>query len=208
MADTPVVMLAAGRSSRTGSAGLPKGLIEVQGKPWILGQLEALKRAGLSRVFVVLGHQKEVYEKVLGTHRNFTERSGVEVHLVHNPDPDRGSFSSLQCGLRAVGLRGAWVLPVDVPCPTRAVWESLEQEALVRSADAALPVHSGRGGHPVLISESFVCRLLDLSPDSKESRLDHQIHALSPHQVARVEVTDERVLANLNTLADFASLAG
>jgi molybdopterin-guanine dinucleotide biosynthesis protein A len=38
----PVIVLAAGKSSR---AGMPKGLIEVNGRPWIEHQIEALKRA-------------------------------------------------------------------------------------------------------------------------------------------------------------------
>ena len=190
--------------------GLPKGLIEVGGKPWILVQLEALQRAGqgigISRVHVVLGHQREAYEKILRPHS-----SGLEIVTVLNPDPDRGPFSSLQCGLQraleAADFGGAWVLPVDVPCPARSVWESLEHEAGVRAADAALPVHHGKGGHPVRLSVRFVETLLSISPAAPDARLDHQIHALPASRVARVEVEDERVLANLNTPSDFSRLA-
>lgn len=180
---------------------MPKGLIEVQGRPWIDRQIEALKRAGIERVVVVLGHQKEAYQRVLRAHP-----PGVEVVTAVNPDPERGPFSSLQSGLRALGENpsGAWVLPVDVPCPSRAVWESLEQEAALRQTDATLPVHLGRGGHPVRLSGEFARTLLSLSPSSAEARLDHQIHKLPPGKVSRVEVSDDRVLANLNTSDDFA----
>lgn len=184
---------------------MPKGLIEVQGRPWIDRQIESLKRAGAGRIIVVLGHHREAYERVLKGHLN---TQGVET--VINPDPDRGPFSSLQAGLEVLGTeaQAAWVLPVDVPCPSRAVWESLEQEASVRSTDATVPVHLGRGGHPVRLSTEFSRRLLGVSPVAAEARLDHQIHQLPSGQVARVEVSDSKVLANLNTADDFARHAG
>jgi CTP:molybdopterin cytidylyltransferase MocA len=180
---------------------MPKGLIEVQGRPWIDRQIESLKRAGAGKIIVVLGHHRDAYERVLKAHN---------IETVINPDPDRGPFSSLQAGLEMLGTeaKAAWVLPVDVPCPSRAVWESLEQEASVRSTDATLPVHLGRGGHPVRLSLEFSRRLLGVSPEASEARLDHQIHQLPAGQVARVEVSDAKVLANLNTADDFARHAG
>jgi CTP:molybdopterin cytidylyltransferase MocA len=176
---------------------MPKGLIEVDGRPWIERQIEALRRAGMPNVIVVLGHQKEAYERVL-------RAQGVVTTV--NPDPDRGPFSSLQSGLGSLpaGVQAAWVLPVDVPCPSRAVWERLEQEASLRGSDVALPVHHGKGGHPVRLSLPFARQLLALSPLDPDARLDHQIHRLPSSRISRVEVEDPRVLANLNTSDDFA----
>ena len=100
-----VILLAAGKSSR---AGMPKGLIEVGGRPWVECQIEALRRAGISKIIVVLGHHQEAYEPVL---------RGRGVTIAVNPDPERGPFSSLQSGLGSLdaGAVAAWVLPVDVP---------------------------------------------------------------------------------------------
>lgn len=197
-----VIILAAGKSSR---AGMPKGLIEVQGRPWIERQIESLKRAGISKIVVVLGHHKEAYERVLRA-----QAGSVSLVTAVNPDPDRGPFSSIQSGLEALGedAGAAWILPVDVPCPSRSVWESLDQEASLRETDAALPIHLGKGGHPVRLSKTFAKKLLSLSPAEPDARLDHQIHRLPSSKVSRVEVSDAKVLANLNTIDDFMRQTG
>jgi molybdenum cofactor cytidylyltransferase len=167
---------------------MPKGLIPWNGTPWILHQLRSYD----GPVTVVLGHDREKY---LAAVPELADR-----HVI-NPDPDRGQFSSIQTGLQAVG-GAAFLLPVDVPAPAPAVWSALER-ALSGPVDAVVPVFDGKGGHPVLISQSFNRRLLTLSADH---RLDAAIHALAPEAVRRVEVEDGRVTANVNTPDDLARL--
>jgi len=189
----PVIVLAAGKSSR---AGMPKGLIDVDGRPWLEHQLDALRRNGLRNIVVVLGHHAERYLPIL------EQRS---VRHATNPAPDRGPFSSLQVGLAALNPgSSAWVLPLDVPCPSREVWMALQQKFADDSSEVVLPTYGGRGGHPVLLSSSMVQALAALPVDHPDSRLDRQIHALSADRVGRVEVKDPRVLDNLNTAEDFA----
>jgi molybdenum cofactor cytidylyltransferase len=189
----PVIVLAAGKSSR---AGMPKGLIDIDGRPWLEHQLDALKHHGLRNVLVVLGHHAELYRPVI---------EARSVRQAVNPEPDRGPFSSLQTGLAALP-RGstAWVLPLDVPCPSQEVWMALQQRFSEGGAEVVMPVVEGRGGHPVLLSAEMVTRLLQLALEHPESRLDHQIRALPEDRVARIEVKDRRVLDNLNTAEDFA----
>ena len=183
-AEIPVVVLAAGRSSRLGE---PKGLVMVEGRTWIDRQLEAL---GRRRAVLVLGHDRDRYLPVVLA-------LGRPVDLVTNPDPDRGPFSSLQEGLAAVDPGSpAFVLPVDVPAPGKAVWTALE--ASLGPAEAAVPVHDGKGGHPVPLGAALVARLLT-RPAS--SRLDEELRALP--LVARVPVDDPRVGLNLNTASDW-----
>jgi molybdenum cofactor cytidylyltransferase len=184
-----VVLLAAGRSSRMGE---PKGLVLVHGRPWIDLQLDTIEGAGSSAV-VVLGFDRERYEAA---------RTGLagRARVVHNPDPDRGPFSSLQCGLAALPPgESAYVLPVDVPAPEVGVWARLS-EALGPAIDAAVPTYEGRGGHPVLLSPRLVARLLGLPP---ASRLDLELAAST---VARVPVGDARVRMNLNVPEDWGKL--
>lgn len=189
----PVIVLAAGKSSR---AGMPKGLIDVDGRPWLEHQLDALRHHGLRNIVVVLGHHAERYLPIL---------EARSVRHVLNPAPDRGPFSSLQSGLSGLSPGStAWVLPLDVPCPSQEVWMALQQKFVEASFDVVLPTYGGRGGHPVLLSGAFVSQLASLAVDHPESRLDRQIHALAVDRVARVEVKDPRVLDNLNTPEDFA----
>jgi molybdenum cofactor cytidylyltransferase len=196
----PVVILAAGRSSRLGE---PKGLVVAGGRYWIERQLEAVAAAGVARTVVVLGFDRERYEVVT----DLTRRATVAV----NPDPDRGPFSSLQHGLAALDPdEGAFVLPIDVPAAGPGAWAALA-EALA-SNDAAVPTDAGGGGagagggHPVLLSPAFASRLRALDPALPEARLDVQLRSLPPGRVARVPVNDARIRLNLNAPEDWGRL--
>jgi CTP:molybdopterin cytidylyltransferase MocA len=194
-----VVLLAGGRSSRMGE---PKGLWAIGGKPWLEHQLDAIDALGANTV-LVLGFDRRRYLEVLP---GLEDRASVVV----NPAPEHGPFSSLQCGLRVSGAP-AFVLPVDVPVPVTEVWQALHG-ALTERADAAIPLHEGGGGHPVLLSAALVTHVLGLPADS---RLDHVLRewdwGRGPNQerdrIARVPVLDRRVRLNLNAPEDWGKLA-
>jgi nicotine blue oxidoreductase len=203
--DAPVVVLAAGQGSRV---GMPKGLVTVGGKPWLALQLTALATCGVRDVAVVLGHDVEEHQNAMA----LLGATGLRVRTVLNARPELGPFSSLQAGLAMLPPgSAAYILPVDVPCPRPEVWGALA-EALARCAgdpklanecDAAVPVHGGRGGHPVLCSDRFLARLRGLSPADPDARLDAQLRAAA---VARVPVDDARVRIDLNTPEDWATI--
>jgi len=187
-----VVLLAAGRSSRMGE---PKGLVLFAGRPWIETQLAALDGR---RVTVVLGHDGPRYLEAIPDLAKRTE-------VVVNPDPDRGPFSSLQVGLAAVSgsAEGSiFVLPVDVPAASAAVWRALE-EALGPELDAAIPIFEGRGGHPVLLAPPFIARLCGRDPASPDARLDLELRSC---RARRVPTDDPRVRMNLNAPEDWGKL--
>src|SRR5687767_14871743 len=113
-----VILLAAGKSTRMGQ---PKGLVDFRGAPWMNWQLHRLESISDS-ITVVLGGDLETYFEKLPILRELA---------VRNPDPDRGPFSSLLCGLEKVfeesGMTDRFfVLPVDVPCPEAKVWDLLQ----------------------------------------------------------------------------------
>jgi molybdenum cofactor cytidylyltransferase len=190
-----VVVLAAGRSSRMGE---PKGLVPFRGRPWLLAQLDAIASAG-GRAVIVLGTDRERYLQALP---GLAQRA----RLAFNDDPDRGPFSSLQCGLAAATsaapAAAVFVLPVDVPAASPAVWRALRQ-ALAGSptADAVVPELEGRGGHPVLLSPSTAA-LLQSRPAT--SRLDVELAALP--QILRAPVKDPFIRLNLNAPPDWGKL--
>lgn len=196
-ASFPVVLLAAGKSSRL---GMPKGLFPVQGRPWITLQLAALKRAGLREIIVVLGHDREKYLAIPELAR---------VRSVVNSAPERGQFSSVQLGLEAALEReapGVFVLPVDTPCAGPEVWDELAG-ALSPAAAACLPEVGGDGGHPCLLSDAFARDLVGLATDQPDSRLDAQMAELPRDRVRRIACADQRAILNLNTPEDFARWA-
>jgi CTP:molybdopterin cytidylyltransferase MocA len=67
------------------------------------------------------------------------------------------------------------------------------------SYEVTIPTLGEKGGHPVLLSSHFLRHLAGASPLPAESRLDLQIRQVPPEKVARVAVTDRKVLINLNT---------
>lgn len=197
-----VILLAAGRSSRMGQ---PKGLVQIENRPWIEWQLESLRAAGAETVVVVLGHDAEAYENALAK----IAIAGLGVVTTRNLDPDRGQFSSIQEGLRCAlsagfAAGGVYILPVDVPCANAEAWQRMREAR--DGCSVLIPTIEGHGGHPVWISENFARSLVLLDPAAPESRLDAQIHRLPVGQVARVNVADSAILANFNAESDFSSL--
>ena len=198
----PLCILAAGRSSRMGT---PKGLLDANGIPFLAYQLARFRELGGVEAVVVHGDGAAGYEDVLSG-LSGPEWEGLHIFTARNEDPERGSFSSLQVGLKALGKHpeGVFVLPVDVPCPKKEVFDALVEESHGGSRrDVCLPEYKGQGGHPVWISELFAGRLLALPSEGETARLDHQIAALPPIRQARVEVSDSSVTRNLNLPSDW-----
>lgn len=198
----PLLLLAGGQSARMGR---PKGLLEVNGRPLILEQIEQFRAAGGKEIVFVLGFHADEYRAVLGTTKDVT--------IVVNEHPERGQFSSLLVGCSALLVNGrgmarhapTFVLPVDVPAPGKDVWEKLAA-AMKKEVDVCIPMYGDRGGHPVLLSARFVEKLLTIAPDHPDARLDIQIHRLDQGRIARIPVDDRRVAMNVNTPTDLASL--
>ena len=189
-----LVVLAAGEGRR---AGGPKAWIEVQGRPWLSHQLQALASSPLARIVVVLAEEPPAPHAHLFPGDSWTL----------NPHPELGPFHSLQCGLRALGAAaleaGAYVQPVDVPAPSSEVFEALARE--LPGALACVPEFDHRGGHPVLLSGEAIGQVLALDPAAPEARLDRWLR--NAH-ARRVPVMDARVRMDLNSRLDFEGWTG
>lgn len=200
----PLIIPCGGKSSRMGDI---KGLLPYQGRPWLLYQMEQFSKVGGKSIIVVLGfHQEQFFSAVpwLSLARNRTHSyQGLDVCCLINPQPERGSFSSLQCGAEFLAT-GAFFLPVDVPVPKASVWKTLF-DATTKGVDVVIPRWNQKNGHPVWLSEHFLKILRKLPADHPNSRLDFQIGALSAERQKIVEVDDKQILMNLNTAEDFLS---
>lgn len=94
----PVLLfLAAGRASRLSplSDNMPKALLGFGGPTLIERTVDEFLRHGLSEVVVTVGHRAQNIEMRLGT-----ERRGVPIRYVHNPD-----YASTGCGRSVVLAR-------------------------------------------------------------------------------------------------------
>ena len=174
------LILAAGESSRMGS---PKALLEFRGETFI-DRLIRCFSAHCSPVIVVLGHEPEVIRAGV--------RSRFKVSFVLNTEYQRGQFSSMQCGLRAVpeDADGVVFTPVDHPNVEGAtVAKLIASEALI-----AIPQYLGRHGHPVLFSRSLIPEFLSLPADSQARDITHR-HA---SEIRYIDVTDAGILDDID----------
>ena len=87
--EIPVIILAAGDSNRMGQ---PKGLIQMKGKPFLSHQIEWLLQIGFVEIIVVLGRDTILYQRDVPELKKTT--------FIVNPEPEKGQFSSVQCGLQ------------------------------------------------------------------------------------------------------------
>lgn len=182
----------------------PKGLLNYEGRPWLIEQLERFRDAGGTDAIVVIGGQHaHLYIPWLESAR---ESKGLKIRWVENPDPKRGKFSSYQIGLReALGSfsgssSGAFISPIDVPMPRMEIWHDMVEATRTAPVwKCVVPVYRESGGHPALLSSAFIEELLKLPVEDPDARLDVQIQLLEPHEVHRIQVHDPEVTLNLNT---------
>lgn len=95
------LILAGGLATRLGplTAGRPKSLIEVEGVPFIRLQLDLLKRNGIRRVVLAVGHLAEAIEAAVGDGAGF----GVEVRYSHDGPARLGTGGAVMKALPMLG---------------------------------------------------------------------------------------------------------
>jgi molybdenum cofactor cytidylyltransferase len=201
------VVLSAGFSTRMGrdKALLPWPPV-AEGTPAansFLGATIDLLQAYSELVIVVAGKNAPVITPVVYVHGAF---------LTINQEPERGQFSSLQAGLRAVlnqGRDSAIVALVDRPPVLPRTVKALREAFLTAEPDvwAVIPeLKQGNTtihGHPILIGREMIEAFLR-APDAATARdVEHQ------HQshIRYVAVDDPRLGMNVDTPEDYARLA-
>lgn len=185
------IVLAAGRGSRfAGAAGdaPPKMLAPVDGVPMIRRTVESLVAGGVERcVVVVSSEQAGPIALVL---------SGLPVTCVVNADPDRGMFSSVQCGVVAAAqARTCLLLPGDMPFVEPTTVARLISAAGM-TGHTVVPWLEGHPGHPVVVSPGLRDRIVAADADA---RLDH---LMREEDVVHIDVTDPGVRRDVDRPGD------
>jgi CTP:molybdopterin cytidylyltransferase MocA len=187
------VILAAGAGRRLGGAA--KALLRRSDGRSYLATIAGLARgAGAAELVVVVGEP----------HRADTEAEAARLGLpvTVNPDPARGMASSVAVGFTHAAERfaadAALLWPVDHPAVTAATLQALVG---IIGAPIRVPVHAGRGGHPTLFSREVWPELAACAGLADGAR---QVVRANPGRVARVEVMDPGVLADVDVPEDLA----
>lgn len=176
------LVLAAGEGRRMGT---PKALVPWEGRPLALVHAEAARAAGCTAVRVVV--RADVARALP------QPPPGVTWQVSQRPASE-GPAGSLVAAL-ADRPPAAWVAvsPVDLPPDA---WRCLPAlvAALARGADAAKPVHAGRGGHPVVVRMA----VLEGYTRGSYEPLRAVLRALGD-RVVSVPVDEPAVLGDLDT---------
>jgi MurNAc alpha-1-phosphate uridylyltransferase len=112
----PVAILAGGLAKRLGSISqkIPKSLVDVAGKPFVIRQLHYLRRQGITNVVLCLGHLGDLVEAVVGDGSEFE----LEVRYSRDGSNLLGTGGALKKALPHLGdnffvLYGDSYLPID-----------------------------------------------------------------------------------------------
>ena len=183
------IVLAAGRAVRMGA---PKLLLPLGGQTIVEKVVDAALASKANEVIVVVGYRFQEVAAVL------TKRP---VRLVVNDDYAGGLSTSLKAGIRAAnGRAGAFLfLLADQPFLVPELIDRLIETYRAASCLVARPVFKGRPGHPVLFDASLKPELLAIEGDTGA----REVAARYRHRLAAVPVADERVLADIDTPADY-----
>lgn len=182
------LVLAAGRSSR--APGF-KPLLPLGGTTVIETTLGLLRRAGVSDITVVVGHNAAELLPVL---------SRLPVRCVLNADYDAGMFSSVVAGVKALpaDAEAFFLLPADMPLVRSHTVRLLARSAAKVGADVAYPVFQGERGHPPLIAARLAPAIASWDGDGLRALLAR--HEASACDVA---VVDEGVTLDIDTPDDY-----
>lgn len=192
---------------------------EPASEPVVRVLAKTLAAAGLSPVFVVLGHaRREIAAALAGL--------PFPIEPVQNPAWRSGVLSSVKAGIRAVSRRpeAQWVLltlvdqPFLTPALVRRLVEAAESpgspgEAPGKPPPAAIAPadrerrREARFGHPVLLSRRLFPEILAERPRAPEDEDRGARRVLARHHAAiRLVPADPRELATMETRADYDRL--
>ncbi|HLI85919.1 MAG TPA: nucleotidyltransferase family protein [Bryobacteraceae bacterium] len=178
------LILAAGQSRRM---GFPKALLRYREETF-LDTLIGLFQARCSPVIVVLGSQAA----------RIREAAQRPATFVVNGDWERGMTTSLQCGLRALGLsspaepaEGVLLTLVDHPAVSPATLDRLLERPrpLLR-----IPRYRAKRGHPIWFSRALIPEFLALAADAAARDLVHSHFA----EAEFLDLEDAGVVADID----------
>jgi molybdenum cofactor cytidylyltransferase len=171
--------------------GQPKLVLPVAGQPLIVRVVETLL-ASFRPVWVITGPQGELVRAAL---------AHLPVRCRDNPDHERGMVTSVQCGLRAAGRPGPWLICLgDQPGLAPGTVDAVVATALANPGHIVVPTWCGQGGHPIVLPDSCCDEVLAL-PTTQG--LDAVVKR-DPRRVVRVALADPALIEDIDTPEDYA----
>jgi len=178
------IILSAGKSSRM---GVPKFSLRFNETSTFLENIiNEYSNFGCYEIVVVLNPDNASFLKQL----DLNLPSNTKIVINEHPEWER--FYSLKLGAKGLKIpTNTFVSNIDNPFVNRDVLNRLASTG--EGFNYVNPTYNGKGGHPFLISEKIIVDLIKEEQD--------QIHLkefLGRYDKTSVEVTDEKILANIN----------
>ena len=181
------VILSAGESSRMGQ---PKALLSIGGQTFIERIVDALRKAGLQNIIVVLGHDAEAMRQKI---------AHLPVTILVNPDYKKGQLSSLRVAIRHLlpndRCGGLLVHLVDHPYIDAALVNLLIERFEDSGKLIAVPRFHGKRGHPVIFARSLFDELLN-APEDQGAKAVVNAHR---DETLEIETEDEGITLDIDT---------
>ena len=184
------VLPAAGRGERFGGAKL---LARIGGDLLIDRSVGSLLDGGVGQVVVVVAPGADF--------RASARLADPRVHVIVNPDPSRGMFSSIRAGIAVADGDPLLVMPADMPFVSAATVAAV-LAACQREQRLVSPVHQGRRGHPVGFPASLRLAILR---EPHESTLKNAL-AATGEPWSEVAVSDPGILRDVDRPSDLRPL--
>ncbi len=184
------IILAAGKSSRM---GIPKLSLKYNENNIFIEHI--------INEYISFGC-KEIAIVVNETGSNFLIENKIKfpdkVKIVINEHPDWHRFYSLKIGAKSLSESTmTFIHNVDNPFVNHNVLNRLLEN--IDTADYISPEFSGKGGHPILLSQKII--------NDVRSTQEDQLHFkefLNQYPKTKVRVDDEKVLVNINTMEEYS----
>lgn len=183
------IIVAAGYSFRMKSF---KPLLALGGSTVIEKAVHSFRNGGIKDIRVVVGHRANELFPVL-------ERLGVQT-IVNTNFPE-GMFSSVTAGVKSLSpeVAGFFLLPVDNPIVNQTTLEKLQNTFFSSEFGILYPTYQGMRGHPPLISNHYVEKVLSWNKPGGMRALLEQYE----YDVLEVEVVDQGILLDMDTPDDY-----
>ena len=216
----PVVVLAAGKSSRMGTTKALLSFPCTGGKSFIATILDTCNTCRLPTVVVIRPDQKTLAQELDTLAQELTALAQIpasstpastpqlEFSIAENPNPDSEMVDSFYLGLAQTPWAkdtGAFIWPVDAPGVRHETLQTLTKLATSAPEKMVVPTYEGKRGHPTFLPNSVVSELINTPRVNGFVPLEAAIHTLLDRlhpQIVEIPVDDPMVRANLNRPED------
>jgi CTP:molybdopterin cytidylyltransferase MocA len=175
--------------------GYPKGLIKINAKSIINHHIDKYSKIIAGKITILLGQDLPLYNK---------EIINKQTIIIHNKQIEKGQFYSTKLGLKELSSSGlaTFITTIDKLPPSLNTIQKMYDSFSTNDSLVTVPCFNDKNGHPVLLHNLFCEKLLRLDEKHPESRLDLQIKMISKNKKKYVEVDDNTIHGNFNTVAD------